>query len=836
MKTDFIPIDYDYFDFRGRNHIQIIGRNSQGKRICLIDTCPIYLWAILESGLSVKKIGKLKKKIEKIKLDTKGRNTRVEKVELKDKKFLGNKVKAFKIFATNYKDLHDIADELALKGIEKRRGYDLGFVTHYILEKNILPLQWHKINGEEVGNEDFPGIDNLDVDICLKIENSELIEKENKKQEDFSPKILAYDIEADELEVGEGEILMVSLYGKDFKKVITWKKPDQKKNSEKIKDYVEFVDSEEELLERFVSEVREYSPDFLVGYFSDGFDLPYLRSRADQFNINLGLGLDDSRPKFYRGAISTGKIMGIVHIDLLRFIQTAYSQYMSSETLSLDEVAKEFLGDNKKPFTHKHSSKIKDHQWETYYEYNLHDSKLTHNLFDKFWPDLNEFVRVIQEPVFDLSRAGLSKYVESYLIHNLDRFDEIPEKRPPYDEIGKRKRSGKVEGAYVFEPTPGLYEDIVFFDFTSMHTSIIISMNISGPTLIEDPNKKEKKKANSIETSQGTYHFEEEPGFIPTLLKEIFEQRKKYKKKYKKNPNRITLARSNAFKLLSASVHGYIGFFGARYYSRESSAAILAYVRKFNKQIINDIKERNHKVLYGDTDSIAFTRNKKSKKEIKELLKNLNEELPGIMELELEGFFRRGLWVTTRSGKVGAKKKYALIDEEGGFKIRGFETVRRDWCALAREVQNNVIEYILKDGSEEKALKYTKEIIQKLKNREVPKEKLIIKTQLKRSVSEYKSLPPHVQAAKRMKKMEIPVSSGNLVEYYVAETGSNKKNQLVRERVRLPQEDDPYDTGYYLKRQLLPAVENIFQIFNLNTEEIIEGKRQTKLGDFNGKK
>ena len=49
------------------------------------------------------------------------------------------------------------------------------------------------------------------------------------------------------------------------------------------------------------------------------------------------------------------------------------------------------------------------------------------------------------------------------------------------------------------------------------------------------------------------------------------------------------------------------------------------------------------------------------------------------MELELEDFYKRGIWVTKRSGELGAKKKYALIDYKEKLKIRGFETVRRDW-------------------------------------------------------------------------------------------------------------------------------------------------------------
>jgi len=223
MKTSFIPIDYNYFDFEGKNYAKIIGRDDKGKRVCIIDSCDVYLWAILKPKLGDKKTKALIKKIEKIKLDVKGRKTKVEKVELKDKKFLGKKVQALKVFATNYKDLHDIADKLGLPEIEKRRGYDLGYITHYIMEKKINPLTWYEIQGEVLHNsQEFGGIDMaLDVDFCIKLESS----KEIKKS--FKPKALAYDIECDELKIGEGEILMVSLVSDNFKKVITWKRSEK---------------------------------------------------------------------------------------------------------------------------------------------------------------------------------------------------------------------------------------------------------------------------------------------------------------------------------------------------------------------------------------------------------------------------------------------------------------------------------------------------------------------------------------------------------------------------------------------------------------------------------
>jgi DNA polymerase Pol2 len=823
MEMDFIPIDYDYFDFYGRNYVKIFGRNSQNKKVCVIDNCDVYFWAILKEKINEKDISSLMNKIKKIQLDINGRKTVVEKVEIENKNFLGKKVKALKIFGSNYKDLHGIADKLGDKRIEKRRGYDLGYITHYIIEKKIRPLRFYKIFGEILNNSlKYGGIDGgLDVDFCLELNKAEEIENS-----DFEPKVLTYDIETDSLEIGSGEILMISLVGKNFQKVITWKKTSEKKLS-----YVEYVKDESELLEKFVEEVKKFSPDFLVGYNSDGFDLPYLKSRANKFRVPLNLGVDGSSPKFTRGINLSGRISGIVHIDILKFIRTTYSQYMQSETLSLNEVSKEFLGDEKKEFKFQHSSKISNSNWLKYYEYNLHDSVLTKGLFEKFWPDLLEFTRVISEPVFEISRNGLSKQVEGYILHNLEKYNEIPEKRPNYDEIGSRRNRSPVEGAFVYEPKPGLYENLAMFDFTSMHTSIIISMNISKATLLK---KKEKGAFESPEIDydgkKRKFYFSKEPGFFSLLFKEILEKRKKYKLEYKKNPTQLTLARSNAFKLLSASVHGYIGFFGARYFSLESSASILGFVRKWSKKTIENVKKEGYEVIYGDTDSIAFLRGKRNEKEVREFLKKLNSNLPGVMELELEGFFERGLWVTKRTGKIGAKKKYALINKKGELKIRGFETVRRDWCPLAREVQNKIINFILEEGNETKSLKYVKEIIKKLKNREIPLEKLIIKTQLKKPLSEYKAETPHVVAARKMKEQEKLISSGNLIEYYIADIPG--KNKLVRERVHLPDEKGDYEIKYYLDSQLLPAVENIFQVFEINIGEIIEGKRQTSLGDF----
>ena len=81
-----------------------------------------------------------------------------------------------------------------------------------------------------------------------------------------------------------------------------------------------------------------------------------------------------------------------------------------------------------------------------------------------------------------------------------------------------------------------------------------------------------------------------------------------------------------------------------------------------------------------------------------------------------------------------------------------------------------------------------------------------------------------------MKELKIPIGPGTLIGYYISETSG--KSKLVRDKVKLINEPGKYNMNYYLERQILPAVENIFQVFNINTKEIIDGKRQTTLGDF----
>jgi len=806
MKIKFIPIEYDTTKINKTTYMKIFGKTSEGKSVCVIDSCENFFYILSKNPEA------LFKKIQKTKIK------QIEKAELANKNYLEKPVKAIRIFC-DYNKMQDISHEI--KKIDKSihtLERDINQITRYIIEKKIKPLTWYEVEATPLSDNEIFGLpSSIDTDLVLKLKKA----TEMQQQPNFTPKVLAFDIESEEFEIGKGEVLMISLVSDKIKKVLTWKK------CRKSGKEVECFKDEAEMLEKFAEYVNQIKPDIITGYFSDGFDMPYLRARAEKNQIDLRLGPCNSRILFSRGRPLNAKIKGLTHIDLLKFIETIYSQYLQSETLSLNEVASELLGEGKLEI--EHNKKAKDRieaEWKQYFEYNLQDSILTYKLFHKLWPYMMEFSKIIQEPLFTINRQGMSGLVESYILHNLEKFNEIAERRPNYNEIAERRLRPKYEGAFVFQPKAALYQDLAIFDFTSMYASIIVSFNLSRATLLD------KKKPGSLEVqleNQKVY-FSKKQGVISKLLEEIIELRKKYKAELKKNPSPLLQARSNSFKLLANAAYGYQGFFGARFYCPEAAASTAALARRFIKESIEKTNKAGYKVIYADTDGFAFLLNKKTKKQTLNFLKKLNSQLPGIMELELEDFYKRGLWVTKRTGEFGAKKKYALIDYKGKMKVRGFETVRRDWCYLARKVQNKVLEKILKDGNVKSALDYVKKIIKQIKKREIERKELIIRTQLKKPISEYLSEGPHVKVAKKMLKLGLPVDAGMLIQYYIAE--SKEKKALVRDRAKLPDEKGNYDINYYLNNQILPAVENIFEVFGINAKELVEGKHQKKLGEF----
>lgn len=95
------------------------------------------------------------------------------------------------------------------------------------------------------------------------------------------------------------------------------------------------------------------------------------------------------------------------------------------------------------------------------------------------------------------------------------------------------------------------------------------------------------------------------------------------------------------------------------------------------------------------------------KNQAQKFITDLNATLPEVMELEYEGFYRRGFFVS--------KKRYAVI-EDGEIIAKGLELVRRDWAPIVKQTQKDVLKDILKEGNTTKAINTVKKSFKKAKN------------------------------------------------------------------------------------------------------------------------
>ena len=211
-------------------------------------------------------------------------------------------------------------------------------------------------------------------------------------------------------------------------------------------------------------------------------------------------------------------------------------------------------------------------------------------------------------------------------------------------------------------------------------------------------------------------------------------------------------AKQNAMKILLNSFYGYSGYARARLYSLALANAVTSFGRENilrTKKIIDEIgsayvidgevvfkdalpfgkaaeKCFDLSVVYGDTDSV-FVRLRSAgpgagaiSLEDAELIgrkiaETVTASLPEPMELVFEAFARRGIFL--------AKKRYALwVFEPAGegwkdrIKVRGMETVRRDWCDLTSKTLKTCLELVLKEGKVDEAADHVRSVVLRLQN------------------------------------------------------------------------------------------------------------------------
>lgn len=753
-------LDADYITEEGKPVIRLFKKENGEFKIEHDRTFRRYIYALLKDDSKIEEVKKITERHGKI--------VRIVDAEKVEKKFLGRPTTVWRLYFEHPQDVPTIREKIREhSAVVDIFEYDIPFAKRYLIDKGLIPME---------GDEEL--------------------------------KLLAFDIETlyhEGEEFGKGPIIMISYADEEEAKVITWKKIDL--------PYVEVVSSEREMIKRFLKIIREKDPDIIITYNGDSFDLPYLAKRAEKLGIKLTIGRDGSEPKMQRiGDMTAVEVKGRIHFDLYHVIRRT----INLPTYTLEAVYEAIFG---KPKEKVYADEIAK-AWETgeglerVAKYSMEDAKATYELGKEFFPMEAQLSRLVGQPLWDVSRSSTGNLVEWFLLRKAYERNELAPNKPDEREYERRLRESYA-GGFVKEPEKGLWENIVSLDFRALYPSIIITHNVSPDTL-----NREGCRNYDVAPEVGHKFCKDFPGFIPSLLKRLLDERQKIKTKMKASQDPIEKImldyRQRAIKILANSYYGYYGYAKARWYCKECAESVTAWGREYIEFVWKELEEKfGFKVLYIDTDGLYATipggKSEEIKKKALEFVDYINAKLPGLLELEYEGFYKRGFFVT--------KKKYALIDEEGKIITRGLEIVRRDWSEIAKETQARVLEAILKHGNVEEAVRIVKEVTQKLSKYEIPPEKLAIYEQITRPLHEYKAIGPHVAVAKRLAAKGVKIKPGMVIGYIVIRGDGPISNRAI-----LAEEYDPrkhkYDAEYYIENQVLPAVLRILEGFGYRKEDL----------------
>jgi DNA polymerase I len=771
VEIELFPIDIDYIVVDGKPVVRIFGLAEKGERRIIYDES-FQPYCYVDAEKSV------------VESATKGMSF-VDRIEEKEKTRLGRKLKVCQIFTKLPEDVPKIR-QLSMATYDA----DIPFYKRYMLDKGLGTSYRIKVD--------------LDGDKLKKIIN---VTSGNPPLKSIALDIETYTKRAFP-DAKVDPILAVSLANYNIKKCFTWLDTEGE-GIEKVKD-------EKDLIMKVARFISENSFNTIIGYNSDSFDLPYIKQRADILGIKPLFNGFEIKIKGDKRKVC--EINGSVHIDIFSFIRNIYAVYnLKTEILSLREVAFEVLGEKKGEFDWNYLENVfSDRKIAgSLCTYCNQDAYLAFRLYERLYNLFGELNKLIGQTLSDVSRMTTGSVVEHLIMKKAIELGELIPNRPSDFEVNERMHRMNV-GAFVFQPKPGLYQEVGVVDFRSLYPSIIVSRNICPSTIRFDGGK-------AIFIPK-----EERVGFIPSILDELIKLRIEAKHRLKEDKENQQLnARVTVLKLITNGFYGYLGYYNARWYCFECAGEVTALGREYVHKVIDAAEKHNANVMYADTDSCFLHKNN-----IKEFLDGfvteINKTLPYPMELEIQGVYKSALFVTTKAKEKGAKKKYALCDEKGKLIVKGFQSVRRDWALIAKETQITVLKKILVDDDKEGALEYVKEIIKKIKSGDVPLEELMILTRLHKDILSYKQTGRHVSAAT---KSGLEFSSGDTIKYIISKGRPGESVSFRSILFDIAKKNKiKYDPDYYINQQIVPSTLQILSVLGYSEQDLIENKNRSLSG------
>jgi DNA polymerase I len=467
-------------------------------------------------------------------------------------------------------------------------------------------------------------------------------------------------------------------------------------------------------LKAFSGLASKLEPDVFVAWNVD-FDYPYLINRASRLNVALPLE-------------------GVEPFDLL----SAYRKLYRRRSYRLKSVAFEegLIGEEEAREGYDPNMSV-----EALLSYNKRDVEVMVKLDERY--KLVDYYLALKEAVgvaHLMDALTASVLIDTELLRLArERGVILPSKHEGEGE--------GYEGAIVFAPQGGLYENVAVFDMTTYYPSIILSFNISPDTLSDDG-----------EIRYGSVAFRKEPlGLLPELCRRFLQLRRQLDDELAKltpgTPQYDMLkVKRDALKFLVNAVYGYTGFDKSRIYDVRLASTVSAVGREGLLKAKELAEMMGYRVLAGDTDSIMvqvpFERAEELVSYLNEGVRKYFKEKYGLPNVEIglkfEAYYDRVLF-------LGVKKRYAAhITWEKGrsvdyIKFTGLEAIRSDESKFAQEFQRGLVELALRGASHQEILAFIGEAREEMRRR--PLIEIALNEGLHKALDEYKSKAPHVRAA-----------------------------------------------------------------------------------------
>lgn len=616
---------------------------------------------------------------------------------------------------------------------------------------------------------------------------------------DMNPslQVLSFDIETN---AENGQIYSIACSGKTDAVFIA--------GNETSTGSVFFCPNEKEVIQNFFQHIHKQNPDILIGWNVINFDLQMIQKRCIALNIPFAPGRDSGSKivQNHSGTDLLVRIPGRIVMDVPTMLR---ANFFTFEEYSLNFVASAML--NKVKLIEKNGEeKISEinrlfrEDKLSLAQYNLQDAKLTLEIFNKAGI-LPNAVEKSKRSGLLLDRTGGSVAAFDHLyLPRLHRHGFVAANAADIP-----LPSHPLPGGYVLEPVPGIYDNVLVFDFRSLYPSIILTFKI-------DPLGYKIQSDDRIKTPEGT-SFSRKISILPEIIEQLLQARSKAKKE--NNPYL-----SQAIKILMNSFYGVLGAQGCRFFSSELATTITRTGQYILKETIRHIESTTgYRVIYGDTDSlfvllgsgkenqaasIGLTLSEHLTKWLAEHLKD-TFEVTSALNLEFQTHFRHFLMPSVRGGSYGSKKHYCgSIIENGEMKLifKGMESARSDWTDLAKEFQNELLRRVF---SGQPVFEYIIDIVNKVKQGTFDNQ-LIYKKRLRKNLNEYTvNIPPHAQAARLLKTPK------HIIKYYITSNGPQPLENLT----------SPIDYDHYIDCQLKPVADSILEFTGSSFDNIISGQQ-----------